>query len=57
MNRLVTMLRELERQGMDGALVNAKPLYDDVAREFKRIKDFLARHPSLAATTTITPHS
>ena len=57
MNRLVTMLRELERQGTDGALVNMEPLCADVAREFKRIKDFLARHPSLAATTTTIPHS
>jgi HPt (histidine-containing phosphotransfer) domain-containing protein len=57
MNRIVTMLRELERQGADGALVNAESLCADAAREFKRIKDFLARHPSLAATTTTIPHS
>ena len=57
MNRLVPMLRELERQGTDGALVNAEPLCAAAAREFKRIKDFLAKHPSLAATATTLPHS
>jgi signal transduction histidine kinase/two-component SAPR family response regulator len=57
MNRIMTMLRELERQGTDGALVNAEPLCADVAREFKRIKDFLARQPFLTATTTTIPHS
>jgi CheY-like chemotaxis protein len=57
MNRIVTMLRELERQGADGTLVNAELLCADATREFKRIKDFLARHPSLAATTTTLPHS
>jgi signal transduction histidine kinase/DNA-binding LytR/AlgR family response regulator len=57
MNRILTMLRELERQGADGVLVNAESLCADAAREFKRIKDFLARHPSLAATTTTIPHS
>ena len=57
MNRLLTILQELERQGVDGALVNAEPLCADAAREFKRIKAFLARPPSLAATTTTIPHS
>jgi hypothetical protein len=57
MNRIMTMLRELERQGTDGVLVNAEPLCADVAREFKRIKDFLARQPFLTATTTTIPHS
>ena len=57
MNRLATMLRELERQGTDGALVNAEPLCAGTAREFKRIKDFLAKHPALAATITTLPHS
>jgi signal transduction histidine kinase/HPt (histidine-containing phosphotransfer) domain-containing protein len=57
MNRLLTILQELERQGVDGALVNAEPLCADAAREFKRIKDFLAGHPSMAATTTTIPRS
>jgi CheY-like chemotaxis protein/HPt (histidine-containing phosphotransfer) domain-containing protein len=57
MNRLLTILQELERQGVDGALVNAEPLCADAAREFKRIKDFLAGHPALATTTTTIPRS
>jgi len=57
MNRIVTMLRELERQGANGALVNAESLCAAAACEFKRIKDFLAKYSSLAATTTTIPHS
>ncbi len=50
MARLVPLLRELERQGKAGQLSGAETLYADLAREFKRAQDFLAKHPSLAGT-------
>jgi signal transduction histidine kinase/two-component SAPR family response regulator/HPt (histidine-containing phosphotransfer) domain-containing protein len=50
MTRLVPLLRELERQGKAGQLSGAEKLYADLAREFKRAQDFLAKHPSLAGT-------
>jgi signal transduction histidine kinase/two-component SAPR family response regulator/HPt (histidine-containing phosphotransfer) domain-containing protein len=56
MKGLVPMLRELERQGKEGQLVNAEQLCADVAREFRRTQDFLAKHPALTGTaaTTVT---
>ncbi len=57
MKGLVPMLRELERQGKAGQLTNAEQLCADLAREFKRIQDFLVKHPSLTGTTATTVHS
>ncbi len=55
MRRLVPILRELERQGMEGKLTNAAELCGAAKEEFQRIKDFLDEHltkPSdLAART------
>jgi HPt (histidine-containing phosphotransfer) domain-containing protein len=42
MTRFVPMLRELEKQGASGALTTAAQVYEDAAREFKLIQDFLA---------------
>jgi HPt (histidine-containing phosphotransfer) domain-containing protein len=57
MSRLVPLLRELERQGKAGQLTNAEALCADLAREFKRIQDFLANQPALTATAATTVHS
>ena len=55
MRRLVPVLRELERQGLDGKLTNAAELCRAAREEFQRIRDFLDDHlakPSgLAART------
>jgi signal transduction histidine kinase/ActR/RegA family two-component response regulator/HPt (histidine-containing phosphotransfer) domain-containing protein len=48
MKRMVPLLRELEREGKAGQLTNGEQLCADAMREFKRIQDFLARHPALA---------
>jgi len=42
MNGIVPLLRELERQGHAGTLTNAAQVYEQAAREFTRIKEFLA---------------
>ena len=42
MTRFVPMLRELEKQGASGALTTAAQVYEDAAREFKLIQNFLA---------------
>jgi HPt (histidine-containing phosphotransfer) domain-containing protein len=57
MARLVPFLRELERQGKAGQLTNAEQLCADLAREFRRIQDFLVNHPSLTGTAATTVHS
>ncbi len=49
MRRLVPVLRELERQGKAGQLINAEQLYSDAVREFKRTQDFLIKQPCLTA--------
>jgi signal transduction histidine kinase/HPt (histidine-containing phosphotransfer) domain-containing protein len=54
---LVPLLRELERQGKAGQLNNAEALCADLAREFKRIQDFLANQPALTGTAATTVHS
>jgi HPt (histidine-containing phosphotransfer) domain-containing protein len=56
MKRLVPLLRELERQGRAGQLTNAEQLCADVAREFNRTRDFLAKHPALTGAA-VTVHS
>jgi HPt (histidine-containing phosphotransfer) domain-containing protein len=53
--RLVPLLRELERQGFEGKLINAKQLSRQASEEFERIRLFLeaylAEHSPLAAKT------
>ena len=55
MKRLTTMLRELERQGLEGKLTTAPQLSIDANREFDRIRTFLqnylASQSELAART------
>jgi len=52
MQRLVTLLREIERQGFEGQLTNAAQLHHQANEEFERIHHFLtaylAEHSSLA---------
>jgi signal transduction histidine kinase/two-component SAPR family response regulator/HPt (histidine-containing phosphotransfer) domain-containing protein len=55
MTRLVPLLRDLEKQGATGKLVNAVQICENVAHEFKSIQNFLASLPALAATPTATP--
>jgi CheY-like chemotaxis protein len=53
MHRLVPLLRELERQGFEGRLTNARELRDAAMREFARIQrflnDYMANPAELAA--------
>jgi CheY-like chemotaxis protein len=49
MVKLVPLLRELERQGYEGKLTSATELYDQVVKEFDRIRNFLAPHFNPAA--------
>jgi CheY-like chemotaxis protein len=55
MRRLVLLLRELEREGFEGKLTNAKQLSRQASEEFDRIRLFLeaylAEHSPLAAKT------
>jgi CheY-like chemotaxis protein len=55
MRRLVPLLRELERQGLEEKLTNAVEVCHQAGREFARIRDFLeaymAKHCDLAAKT------
>jgi hypothetical protein len=44
MNRIVPFLRELERQGDEGKLINAVDLSNRVAKEFQIIRRFLEQH-------------
>jgi CheY-like chemotaxis protein/HPt (histidine-containing phosphotransfer) domain-containing protein len=44
MGRIVPMLRELEKQGNDGKLINAVELSGQVTEEFKRIRTFLENY-------------
>ena len=48
MVRIVPLLRELERQGVEGALTNAAQVCENAEREFEQIKKFLADQPALA---------
>ena len=55
MRNLVPLLRELERQGLEGNLTNAAELCSSAKREFQRIREFLdeymTRTSDLAAKT------
>jgi CheY-like chemotaxis protein len=53
MNRLVPMLRDLEKQGASGTLTTAAQVCENVAREYKLIQKFLAALPALAATPAV----
>jgi CheY-like chemotaxis protein len=48
MVRIVPLLRELERQGVEGSLTNAAQVCENAEREFEQIKKFLAEQPALA---------
>ena len=51
MSPIASLLRELERQGHERQLATAGQLYAQVAAEFQRIRDFLDRHQTLAASS------
>jgi CheY-like chemotaxis protein/nitrogen-specific signal transduction histidine kinase len=50
MNRIVPLLRELERQGDEGKLVNAVDLSDRVGKEFQIIRRFLEQHMATSSS-------
>jgi HPt (histidine-containing phosphotransfer) domain-containing protein len=56
MTRFVPLLRKLERQGASGTLITATQVYEDTAREFKLIQDFLATQLNSAAPPPATVH-
>jgi hypothetical protein len=55
MRRLVPLLRELERQGLEGKLVNAAEICLETGREFERIRLFLEAY--MTATPTLAAKS
>jgi HPt (histidine-containing phosphotransfer) domain-containing protein len=57
MTRFVPLLRELEQQGASGALTTAAQVYEDAAREFKLIQNFLAAQLNSAAPPPGAAHS
>jgi len=57
MTRFVPLLRELEKQGASGALTTAAQVYEDAAREFKLIQNFLAAQLNSAAPPPDAAHS
>ena len=57
MTRFVPLLRELEKQGASGALTTAAQVYEDAAREFKLIQNFLAAQLNSAAPPPGAAHS
>ena len=50
MTQLVPKLRQLERLGASGTVVEAGPICEDARREFVRIQEFLKTQPGLAET-------
>jgi len=54
---LVPLLRELERQGHEGKLTNTAQLYERAAREFTRIKDFLADDQNIRKALRVSVQS
>ena len=50
MTQLVPKLRQLERLGASGTVVEAGPICEDAQREFVRIQEFLKTQPGLAET-------
>jgi signal transduction histidine kinase/YesN/AraC family two-component response regulator len=57
MVRIVPLLRELERQGVEGILTNAAQVCENAAREFEQIKIFLAAQTALAKMPASTVKS
>ena len=53
MRRIVPLLRELERQGFEGKLVNTDELYRKTAAEFGSIRQFLEAY--LATHANLVP--
>ena len=53
MRRLVSTLRELERQGIENQLTNAQEMSEEACREFERIRvyleDYLAKQSHVAS--------
>jgi signal transduction histidine kinase/HPt (histidine-containing phosphotransfer) domain-containing protein len=56
MTRFVPLLRKLERQGASGTLITATQVYEDAAREFKLIQNFLAAQLNSAPPPAATVH-
>jgi CheY-like chemotaxis protein len=56
MTRFVPLLRKLERQGASGTLITAAQVYEDTAREFKLIQNFLAAQLNSATPQLATVH-
>jgi len=57
MTRFVPMLRELEKQGASGTLTTAAQVYEDAAREYKLIQNFLAAQLNSAPPPPDAAHS
>jgi len=57
MTRFVPLLRKLERQGASGMLTSATQVYEDTAREYKLIQNFLAAQLNSAAPPPDAAHS
>jgi len=53
--RLVPLLRQLERIGQDGTLGDAQPVFEQLLREFERVKEFFAdeQHIKRAIQTSV----
>jgi len=48
-NRLVPLLRELERQGLEGKLTSGAELMDQITKEFARVRAVLAPYQDTGA--------
>jgi len=55
MRRLVPLLRELERQGLEGRLTNAAQLSHQVSEEFERIHQFLRAYLAEQSNPAMKP--
>jgi signal transduction histidine kinase/HPt (histidine-containing phosphotransfer) domain-containing protein len=54
MTRFVPLLRKLERQGASGMLTSAPQIYEETAREFKLIQEFLTAQLNSHAPQPVT---
>jgi CheY-like chemotaxis protein/HPt (histidine-containing phosphotransfer) domain-containing protein len=54
MMRLAAMMRDLEKQGMSGALNGSSQIFENATREYLEIQKFLASQPGLAAMPMTT---
>ena len=57
MTRFVPFLRELEKQGASGTLTNAAEVFENTAREFKNIQQFLAIQLNVAPPPPVAVNS